>query len=969
VILNRYRITGELGRGGMGVVFRCLDETTNIHVAVKCLPPELSYNTEEMEEVLDNFRLVHRLHHPHIAALMTLDKDDATGEYFLVMECVDGITLRRWRKQGEGGRRSLEEVLPILDQVASALDYAHSERIVHRDVKPSNIMLTAAGKVKVLDFGLAAQIRTSLTRVSQVHYGTGGTAPYMAPEQWRGVSLGAATDQYALAVTAYELLAGRLPFENPDPVVLREAVLHEEPLALEDLPASAWAALARALRKEPEKRFASCAAFTAALAGREPVEGGGAGSRTKEKGVTRRVHGSGRARRVTGVENPCPKCGAENALTARFCRLCGADITRACPECGKRNSVNARYCSECGTDVDGYLEATESLERARSLAEEKRWTEALEEVHRVPDDLRLPGKKGRALRSDLASVGEEAQTTLERIQELRTRIDAAIAAEDFGGALETFPEYLELLPEDEAAKASALRRECAARLARSKYESLWSRVGDRSDVWGFSPWTGEFRRLRGKELRALVEKWGGAAWGRAKTAEAEGEKKAAAEDWSGAVKAYGEAREALRAALAVADLALLVDRAAKAADREKWEDVEKFLAPVVRSAGPAVVGGNAEYGELRRRVETFLREAERELTPRLKVIALLDGADVTDRASVAFDPTDRTDQSDRTDHVFPLTPGRTYTVTVTLPPRGKTHYLPFTKKITADWRGLRELRAELRGRKAGDVMVVDLGGGVKLELVWIPPGSFMMGSPKGEPGRDGDEGPQHRVRISHGFWMGKYEVTQRQWRAVMGNNPSHFKNAGPDAPVESVSWNDCQEFIKKLNARIPGGGFRLPTEAEWEYACRAGSTTALYNGPIRILGKNNAPALDPIAWYGGNSGVEYAGAWDSSDRPEKQYDHKRAGTHPVGRKAPNAWGLYDMLGNVWEWCSDWYGEYPSGPVTDPTGPRSGSLRVRRGGSWYDSAGGCRCANRVRYRPGFRRGNLGFRLVRTSSSLP
>jgi formylglycine-generating enzyme required for sulfatase activity len=253
-----------------------------------------------------------------------------------------------------------------------------------------------------------------------------------------------------------------------------------------------------------------------------------------------------------------------------------------------------------------------------------------------------------------------------------------------------------------------------------------------------------------------------------------------------------------------------------------------------------------------------------------------------------------------------------------------------------------------------------------IELVYIPAGRFTMGSPKSE--QDAmvaaglkrewvEDEVQHQVTISQGFYLGKYEVTQGQWQKLMGNNPSYFQNAGLDAPVESVSWDDCQEFCRKA-----GSGLRLPTEAEWEYACRAGTTTALYSGDIKVLGTNNAPALDPIAWYGGNCGVTYEGGCDSSGWAEKQYDHSRAGTHPVGRKKPNAWGLYDMIGNVWEWCQDWAGTYPTGAVTDPKGPGSGEYRMLRGGSWNYYARSCRCACRVWIRPGDRYGSNGLRVA-------
>lgn len=176
-------------------------------------------------------------------------------------------------------------------------------------------------------------------------------------------------------------------------------------------------------------------------------------------------------------------------------------------------------------------------------------------------------------------------------------------------------------------------------------------------------------------------------------------------------------------------------------------------------------------------------------------------------------------------------------------------------------------------------------------------------------------------------------------------------------------------FCEKLPNLVPDFDarltFRLPSEAEWEYACRAGTTGALYTGPLTILGECNGPELDPIVWYGGNSGVDYEGGWDSSDWPKKQYDHRRAGTHPVRQKQPNPWGLYDMLGNVWEWCEDgWHGSYEGAPADGAAWAAEGSFRVLRGGCWAAHARSCRCACRYDWRRGDR-GFLGFRLVLAS----
>ena len=231
-----------------------------------------------------------------------------------------------------------------------------------------------------------------------------------------------------------------------------------------------------------------------------------------------------------------------------------------------------------------------------------------------------------------------------------------------------------------------------------------------------------------------------------------------------------------------------------------------------------------------------------------------------------------------------------------------------------------------------------------MKFVYIQPGTFTMGSPADEPGRDSDE-TQHKVTLTKGFYMQTTEVTQGQWKAVMGNNPSGFKDCGDNCPVENVSWNDAQKFIKKLN-ELDGGGnkYRLPTEAEWEYAARAGGTTTPF-----AFGK--CLSTDD-ANYDGNYPLE--GCPKGKDREK---------TIPVGSLKANDWGLYDMHGNVWEWCEDWHGDYPTGSVTDSVGPEAGSGRVVRGGGWNNNARNCRSANRNNNSPDNRNDNIGFRLAR------
>ncbi len=280
--------------------------------------------------------------------------------------------------------------------------------------------------------------------------------------------------------------------------------------------------------------------------------------------------------------------------------------------------------------------------------------------------------------------------------------------------------------------------------------------------------------------------------------------------------------------------------------------------------------------------------------------------------------------------------------TPTYKPRARERAAEWLGRAIAGLTGIAKVSAEKKLASLGPVigtkaqMTLDLGGGVRMEMVYIKPGTFTMGGTESPTeGWQADERPEHKVTITKGFYLGKYEVTQAQWEAVMGSNPSKWK--GPDLPVEQVSWEDCPGFLKKLNEKaknsLKGRMASLPTEAQWEYACRAGTKTRWSFG-------DNDGALGEYAWHDKNSGQQ---------------------THAVGQKKPNAWGLYDMHGNVWEWCQDWNGPYARDAV-DPTGPASGERRCLRGGSWSLESKHCRVAFRASNPAAYRNSDNGFRVA-------
>jgi formylglycine-generating enzyme required for sulfatase activity len=293
---------------------------------------------------------------------------------------------------------------------------------------------------------------------------------------------------------------------------------------------------------------------------------------------------------------------------------------------------------------------------------------------------------------------------------------------------------------------------------------------------------------------------------------------------------------------------------------------------------------------------------------------------------------------------------------------------------------------------------------LKMPLRWCPPGEFIMGSPPGEPGRDEDE-TQHKVTLTRGFWLGETEVTQAQWRELMGetlrdqarkmiDDPRLYRMGGkdvtmrqasnaiagkeiesvcaaeaPNVPIYYVSWEDAMAFCRKLTdreraaKRLPRDAiYSLPSESQWEYACRARTTTTTYAGDMIVLGENNAPVLNDIAWYGGNCSVGYKGRGWTTNFPNQAFPGKVGGPRRVGQKQPNAWQLRDMLGNLYEWVEDWSGYYPQRDVIDPRGPDKGEKKLFRGGAWKHLATMSRAARRFEDIPTIRLNYIGFRVA-------
>ena len=262
VVLGHYCLKKKLGSGAMGSVFLCNDTVSGVDYALKMVPSELAGNNDIMQSILSNFQLVHKLKHENIASADFLERDK-DGTFYLLMEFVSGINLAQWLKKH--GTADIKTAKNILKQVAAALDYAHKNKILHRDIKPANIMISPDGTVKVVDFGLASEVRSSMTMLSVNPVNSRGTPTYLSPEQFKGIYPSKAADQYSMAVVAYEMLSGHPPFQSEDLQILKSAVIENEPEKLDNIPNHCWAAIKKALSKSPKDRFKSCTEFANAL--------------------------------------------------------------------------------------------------------------------------------------------------------------------------------------------------------------------------------------------------------------------------------------------------------------------------------------------------------------------------------------------------------------------------------------------------------------------------------------------------------------------------------------------------------------------------------------------------------------------------------------------------------------------------------------------------------------------------------
>ena len=890
LIVGRYEYICELDRYGAGGVV-CLCRDTNAGgtaMAVKTMPDILRQNAEETAAIQTMFKRVFALNHEGIAAVRSLVEDDF--RQYVIMDYVTGLTLVGYMK--DHPRVTPLIVEEIVKRLASALDYANGRGMIHRNLKPGNVMVDIDDHgivrgVKILDFGLGQQIRESVARA------TGNAEEeishdYFSPEQWRGIKPTTASDQYTLAVLAYEMLSGRRPFKGDDPEALKKAVLEGVPKEIKGVPRFMNAALLKALSTKPSDRYASCSEFARAFAG-EKVSDSGSGFKLN----------SGTVKWIAGA---VAAAVAVVAIVAVVLSMIGKDLDQKAKEARKP------------AEKSNVLEITAAKEaEAKEAARKNISDEAPKsaEIQLTPEQAKQK-QETLLLRSSLIRMKKTLDgQKLNRSQTFGTHLDAfadqinagdaAIKDNDFSVATLCF----------EAAK--------------KEYDWLQAAAGPRQDAMAKLV-AAEENIKKAEQVNAA--KFVFEAFNKAKKDLEDGRKAYEAGDFAKALGLFEGAATASETVFTEARSARLKELVmeAKKAEAAGTENDWKKVLNLVKDMKPldAAVA------------EEWLAKADAKLPSTMTIVAIVDGREVA--ASI-----------DGTDVMTPWKSPVLKTGSLV------SHYLVWWKdneeyvadySTIVDWKGHIQEKVVLR-KKALDLRrgYILLPGKIKLELVKVEKGSFEIGH------GNNTNGKPVSVNITRDYWIGKYEVSQGQWKTLKLNKKVASRWEGDVYPVENVSWNEAMAFCAQLDqlaqGQLPRGyHFSLPTEAEWEYAARGGVKSRGYE----YSGGN---LLENVGWFWLNAGGK---------------------THPVkGKKLKlgNELGIYDMSGNVLEWCRDScdidtknlaISAYSfSDGVEDPI-CRSGAGRVVRGGSWQSSHAICRNAYRFGYMSGERKDNVGFRVV-------
>lgn len=935
LIVGRYEYICELDRYGAGGVV-CLCRDTNAGgtaMALKTMPDILRQNAAESAAIQSMFKKVYALNHEGIAAIRSLEEDEF--RQYVVMDYVTGLTLVGYMKDHPRVVPLIVE--EIVKRLASALDYAHGRGMIHRNLKPGNVMVDIDDNgivrgVKILDFGLGEQIRESIARVTGQEEEI--SHDYFSPEQWRGAKLTAASDQYSLAVLAYEMLSGRRPFKGDDPEALKKAVLEGVPKEIKGVPRSMNEAVLKALSTDPSDRYASCGDFARAFAGEKVVE-----SKTKSKSKSEPESEPPQGLNINLIKTIVTAIAAVAAIVAvvtAFWVISG-DSKPAVQKPTKPVASSSKPSAKPAATKPAATKPEEVKPAAAEPATAK--PAATEPAAAKTATTKPAAAKPAAEQPETQPQPAEAQLTPEQAKQKQdtlllrsslTRMQQTLAKRGLNRG-QTFGTHLDAFADQMNAGEVAIKQgdymvaSACFEAAKKEYDWVDAAIQPRQDA--MAKLVSAEENIK-KAEKADAQKFVFEAFNKAKKDFEDGRKAYESGDF---VKALGLFEGAAKASETVfteargARLAELVVEAKKAEAAGTESDWKKVLS-LVKDMKPldAAVA------------EEWLAKADAKLPSTMTIVAIVDGREVA--ASI-----------DGTDEMTPWKSPVLKTGSLV------SHYLVWWKdneeyvadySTKVDWKGHVQEKVILR-KKVLDLRrgYILLPGKIKLELVKVEKGSFDIGQ------GNNSNGKSVSVNISRDYWIGKYEVSQGQWKSMKLNKKVASRWEGDANPVENVSWNEAMAFCGQLNqlaqGQLPHGYyFTLPTEAEWEYAARGGVKSRGYE----YSGGN---LLENVGWFWLNAGGK---------------------THPVkGKKVKmgNELGLYDMSGNVLEWCRDScdidtknlaISAYTfSDGVSDPL-CRSGAGRVVRGGSWQSSHAICRNAYRFGYMSGERKDNVGFRVV-------
>jgi formylglycine-generating enzyme required for sulfatase activity/serine/threonine protein kinase len=958
--MGKYQILEKIGAGGMGQVYKAFHASTERIVAIKVILGKGKINPEVVKRFEREVKAAAKLVHSNI--ITVFDADQADGRIFMVMEYIKGNNLEEiLRKKGH---LNVSEVIDYMLQAAKGLKYAHDQGVIHRDIKPGNILVDSSGNVKIVDMGLAKiESNGNEEDVSMLTGATSimGTVDFMSPEQgFSSKNVDARTDIYSLGATMYFLLTKKVMYSGDSAfgklLAHRELPIPSLCILRPDVLPELQNVFAKMVAKKVEDRYASMAEVLSALLmlGTETPNT----TNFDRNSIPDTMHGDFAF--ATSVPVNLEKLTRINlnvstgkSFYSRVSYSRKTILVAALSSLGlfavlmlavffvsKPNSKleKATYMKEEAVVIENNrkpLPGSEIVKNAEVEVKADTFNPA------KPDPVVVIPAGGNLLVSPFTeskakevqkAVAKSLQKEVEEKEDLGKGINLEMILIPAGKFMMGSPASEVGRVDNETQHEVTLTKPFYMGKYEVTQEQWEALMGNNPSVV-----KGEklpVTNVPSTHLQNFIAKLNAKSNGGYRLpTEAEWEYACRA----GTITAYsfGDAitpKDAnyhmLQAPGSIQFVGINKPNAFGLFDMHGnvWEWCEDWFGeyaagPLIDPKGPATAEQRVlRGGSFSTRYKHAARSAYHgwgEHSDRPAHVSRNCG-DIGIRLVKTADL--------KTEDLLKVIKPNPEAV---IPAVGNLLVAPFTEAKAKEMQKAvaKSLQKEVEEKE-------DLGKGIKLEMVLIPAGRFMMGSPASEVGRKDNE-TQHEVTLTKPFYMGKYEVTQEQWQEVMGTIPNNWTK-GAKEPLTNVSWTACQEFIKKLNAKT-NGGYRLPTEAEWEYACRAGTSTAYSFG-------------------------------DSLTKSDAKYrDNKALGsTNVIGSYKPNAFGLYDMHGNVWEWCEDWFGDYSTGVVVDPKGPAMGVSRVGRGGSFSNDVSDVRSSIRANPPPALRTFHFfGFRLAKTA----